>query len=522
MTFLSANELDDGAVLEADVVVVGSGAAGLSLARKLGQQGEKVLLVEAGDLTLDGATQGLYRGEQLGVEYYDLSAFRLRYYGGTTNHWSGFCQRNDRIDYEGRLELDLPKWPVDDTELDPYITDAAKLLGLSGAPTDPEAALKTRNLSVQDLLDSRSSILRSKIFQFSFDRRLGPRFSDGLKQSKNIDVVLNLNARSIELSEDGGSVRHVSCATMSGKRVTIKGRFIALCCHAIENARLLLNSDSVHPEGVGNASGHVGRNFMEHPHLFSSLFFPTSAFPVIYDRKFLAARGQNLNLSMTDDTLRRERLLHYYCRFNPVFVDQDADDALSSLKGDPWRAGDMAFLQDVAEVVSGLGGIVQRAAMRRGFWNATAPVYRLEHRIEQSPNPNGCIVLSDKHDRLGDRIADLDWQFSDHDVDTFERGQRLIAKELAALGMGRVALEPIDRSRVEAEAKGHYHHIGLTRMSDDLASGVVDRHCKVHGVDNLYIGGSSIFPTAGYSGPTMMIMGFALRLADHLSERLNA
>ena len=121
-----------------------------------------------------------------------------------------------------------------------------------------------------------------------------------------------------------------------------------------------------------------------------------------------------------------------------------------------------------------------------------------------------------------DRIADLDWQFSDHDVDTFERGQRLIAKELAALGMGRVALEPIDRSRVEAEAKGHYHPIGLTRMSDDLASGVVDRHCKVHGVDNLYIGGSSIFPTAGYSGPTMMIMGFALRLADHLSERLNA
>ena len=164
MTFLSANELDDGAVLEADVVVVGFGAAGLSLARKLGHQGEKVLLVEAGDLTLDGATQGIYRGEQLGVEYYDLSACRLRYYGGTTNHWSGFCQRNDRIDYEGRLELDLPKWPVDDTELDPYITDAAKLLGLSGAPTDPEAALKTRNLPVQDLLDSRSSILPSKIF----------------------------------------------------------------------------------------------------------------------------------------------------------------------------------------------------------------------------------------------------------------------------------------------------------------------------------------------------------------------
>ena len=99
---------------------------------------------------------------------------------------------------------------------------------------------------------------------------------------------------------------------------------------------------------------------------------------------------------------------------------------------------------------------------------------------------------------------------------TFQRGQKVIVDELSRLGVGRFELSEIDRTLVESEVAGHYHHIGTTRMSTNAREGVVDANCRVHGVENLYVSGSGVFPTSGYSGPTMMIVAMAIRLSQHL------
>lgn len=127
--------------------------------------------------------------------------------------------------------------------------------------------------------------------------------------------------------------------------------------------------------------------------------------------------------------------------------------------------------------------------------------------------------MSERKDALGNRIADLDWQLNDIDIDSFKRGQLLLAQQVSALGWGRFELEEITGELVRDRVAGHWHQIGTTRMSDLASDGVVDRNCKVHGIDNLYIAGSSVFPTAGYSGPTMMIIGFSYRLAEHITHR---
>ena len=518
--FLDARTDEMPEEITASVCVVGAGAAGITLARALAKTVPDVVLVEAGGFRLDGATQNLFAGEQLGLPYYNLVSCRLRYFGGTTNHWSGYCRANDPIDYEGRPELGLPRWPVNHETLAPYITEAGEMLGVEALHFQPKEALRARGLEVSDLAEDASETLLTKAFLFAPDLRLGPLNQAPVAADPNLQGINGLNLTHIQLTPEGRSVDHLVAKTLDGKQVILRARKYALCCHAIENARLLLAANDVQPAGIGNASDHVGRYFMEHPHIWASRFVPTRAFPPLYNRRYAANHNLNANLSFSDAFTREARLLQYYCRFNPIYFPEETGAALRDLRADAMEPGDLDFLRDMATVLGDLSGVAKEGMLRAGLRADQPLYYELEHRLEQAPNPASRVVLSERTDALGNRIADLDWQLNDIDIDSFRRGQALMGQELAALGWGRLVEEDITRELVEARVEGHYHQIGTTRMSPDPAGGVVDANCRVHGVDNLYIGGSSIFPTAGYSGPTMMIMAFALRLAEHMKGDL--
>lgn len=518
--FVDARSDDLPTDITSSVCVIGAGAAGITLARKLAESIPNVVLVEAGGFRLDGATQNLFAGHQLGLPYFNLLSCRLRYFGGTTNHWSGYCRANDPIDYEGRPELDLPRWPVQHGDLVPFIDAASSALGIETSHFEPGDAIKASGLDADGLAENASPNLLTKVFQFAPNLRLGALNSDEIAQDPNILGINWLNLTHIQLNADGNSVSHLDCKTLNGKDYKIKAKKYVLCCHAIENARLLLSSDDVQKRGIGNDNDLVGRFFMEHPHMWASRFVPTKDFPILYNRRFAGKHNLNANLSFTDEFTRNEGLLQYYCRFNPVYYPEDTAEAIQHVRADAMSPGDLEFLGDLAEVLGNLQGVGKAGFLRFGI-DAGQPMYfDLEHRIEQAPNPLSRVVLSNRLDGLGSRIADLDWQLSDTDIEAFRRGQELIGRELSALGWGRLIEEEITRDLVEQRVKGHYHQIGTTRMSTEASDGVVDANCKVHGLDNLYIGGSSVFPTAGYSGPTMMIMALALRMAEHIEGEL--
>lgn len=520
--YIDARNSDAGDVIEASVCVVGSGAAGITLARKLAQSVKDVVLIESGGFSLEGETQNLFSGQSLSLPYFNLAACRLRYFGGTTNHWSGYCRANDAIDYDGRPELNLPRWPVRHDEVQPYIAEAAESLGISSKFFEPKFFFEREGLPSEDLVDNKSQILQTKVFQIAQDIRLGPKYRDELGSSPNIRIFHHLNLTHIQLSPDGGEVIHLDCATLNGRKVRVKAKTYALCCHAIENARQLLTSNDVMNTGIGNAHDHVGRYFMDHTHIRSSRLIPSPTFPVVYDRMYADNYHLNANVGFTDDFIRSERLLQYYCRFNPVYIDPKTKEALSYMRDEVMQPGSTAFLKDVATVLGEMGGVARFGLSRLNIRHFQPDYYELEHRLEQAPNPDSRVVVSDRRDAVGNLIADLDWQILEEDVRSFRVGQERIASEFAALGYGRVQLEDIDMDLVKSRIAGHYHQIGTTRMSDAPEDGVVDRNLRVHGVSNLYIGGSSVFPTAGYSGPTMMIVGFSIRLAEHIKNTLTA
>ncbi len=504
-------------VLDADLCIVGAGAAGMTLAMQLADAPIRILLLESGGLDIDGATQGLYRGANTGLPYFDLTACRLRYLGGTTNHWGGYCRPNDPIDYQGRPDLGVPAWPLTAADLDPYIHRAAAMLGLTPAGWDPAVQLRARGLPENDLLDAHSDALMTKVFQISQQVRFRPLYRDTLAGQGNLRVLLHANVTHIGLDPDGRRVERLTVRALNGRTAVVRAKRVVLACHAIENARLLLSSDDVMPAGVGNAHGHVGRHFMEHAHVISGVYIPAKGrFPAIYDSDYMASINVNANLGLTEAAMRRRGIMQYYCRFLVPQENEAVRAAMGRIKDAFWEPFDPAFLDDIAEVMGNLPGAASAVADKLTTTRGDARYYLLDHRIEQAPNPASRIVLSAERDALGNRRADLHWRLSDLDYKTFQHGQAAVAEAMTALGMGEFRLRTLDAEEVDRKVRGHFHHIGTTRMSERPEDGVVDAQCRVHGIENLYVAGSGVFPTAGYSGPTMMLIALAIRLADHL------
>jgi len=130
------------------------------------------------------------------------------------------------------------------------------------------------------------------------------------------------------------------------------------------------------------------------------------------------------------------------------------------------------------------------------------------------------VTLSGERDRLGLPKIRLDWRLTEQDRRSLLQHINSLALEFGALGIGRMLLNVQDDGRWPEQVNGGSHHMGTTRMHDDPHHGVVDRNSKVHGMDNLYVAGSSVFPTSGVSNPTLTLVAMTLRLADHLKERL--
>jgi len=309
--FHDANNENVANKLKTSVCIIGAGAAGITLAKNLTDV-DDVLLIESGDFEIDGGTQALYSGSNIGLPYFDLLGCRLRYFGGTTNHWGGYCRPNDPIDYEGREEIALPEWPINENDLETYITRAAEELDLNTEFYNPELLLSAKGAPTDELLERVSSDFYTKIFQSTKRLRFSQIYRDELSKQNNLRVYLNLNAIHIQLSSNASRVNFIRCKTLKGKIITIEAKNFILASHGIENARLLLNSNDVQHEGAGNQYDHVGRYFMDHVHISASKLIPSNKFPNIYNSVASRNFDLNANLSFTDDYLRKTGILQYY------------------------------------------------------------------------------------------------------------------------------------------------------------------------------------------------------------------
>ena len=260
--FIESTRLDSGHRIEADVCIVGGGAAGITLASRLAKGRTSVCLLESGGMGSipDPDLQELYAGEYVGevptLNSSYLTASRLRAFGGTTNLWSGYCRPLDELDFESRDWVPNSGWPISRSTLNPYYDAASDFVGIRRFDRDnPDAALGRSYFEGPDFAE--------RVFRFS-PMRFGMEYAAELHNKKNITVYYEANAIEFVASRDGRSAESLRASTLSGVELSVKARYWVIAAGGIENARLLLASRSGQPAGLGNQHDLVGRYFMEH------------------------------------------------------------------------------------------------------------------------------------------------------------------------------------------------------------------------------------------------------------------
>ena len=525
---IDTRELQNNTKFDADICIIGSGAAGITIAKTLGNSHLKIIMLESGGLESNTEVQDLAKGEISARQYFDLDVSRLRYFGGSTNHWGGRCLPLREDDFEDRPWIPHSGWPFSFKQLKSYYERAHNIIGLGSYNYDIKAFSESKGLPLFPFGDGPIKSILTRTHPLRF----GKAYRQEIKDSKTITTLLNAHVLKLETNEDASSVTGVDVGTLSGNSLSVKARSYIVACGGIENPRLLLLSNQVKEKGLGNDYDQVGRYFMEHL-LYSGGLMVISDINADYRiyADYIKSEGIDIQSTLAFDPeyLKKMRLPNLYFELQSQrgygFTEgmHSVKDFVSSAKKFEWPDN---LVDQVANIAKDLDLIIDGVAdsvLGESIIHDNAPLaFRLYAFGEQVPNPNSRVTLGNNKDSFGLPVTNLAWNTTDEDIQGIHKSFEVLASEVGRTGIGRVKimLEKGDNPPL-SRLSGGQHHMGTTRMSIDPKQGVVDSNCQVHGVDNLFIAGSSVFPTSGFANPTLTIVALALKLADYLKERVS-
>lgn len=537
--------MPDGTVIRCDVCIVGSGAAGITMARRLGNGPLRVCLLESGGLEEEPESQALSQGENVGLPYYDLQETRSRVFGGSTNRWGGWCRPLDELDFEHRPWVAYSGWPITRRDLEPFYEQAAQLCQIGDWLDEPLRLGKA--IPVLYRPPFAGGEISTTVWRASPPTKFGSVYRGDIEAAANVTALLHANAVELETDQAARKVKVVRVACLAGPEFRVQARVFVLAAGAIESARLLLASNRSAPDGLGNQNDRVGRFFMEHPHVVTGRIVledgPGTGRKTItaLDRGITGTRarlalqrpagGIKCGYTILPTIQEAEKLLNYSAHLTTGSRQlREGSEIYRSLE---MVMSNMRSLQTIvrhralpAGLSTHLGRIVvnpgEVARVLGGELLRKPQALEIYTQCEQAPNPDSRVTLGERRDALGVPRVRLDWRLSEIDKLSIRRSQQIIGAQLRRTGVGSLEADPwlmTDDDLWSTSLRGGHHHLGTARMSDDPKAGVVDRHCRVHGMTKLYVSDGSVFPTGGYANPLLTIVALALRTADHLRHQ---
>ena len=470
-------------------VIVGSGFAGQFLAERLSKTG-RVLLLEAGgseDPLALGA--GYYEIESSGLNMPMLGT-RLSSFGGSSNHWTGQSHPFSPTIFKDRPGI--AGWPIAYEDYAYHLPEAQAWLGLQPFQ-DPEAPSGIGSGLIGNDEDLRIIRLQtSDPVPLLGDAETERRYAG----YDDIDVLLDTRLVDIDLDADGRGVAAIDLIHgPSRQRRRIPLGNLILCAGCIENARLLLWAGRKYPSGnpfLGGPNNLTGKYFTEHP-----VYQPVD---IYFDGRVDLSEGSPHKTNGREEFAAwlpsdgfSER--HGLLRFGMLF-----DDAWQVAGRDP----------EVADLDPDFLAVTP-------LLNAVRPNFR----FEQTPLETNRITLLDSLDRDGVGKTRLHWEIPPGDLANYRKATMLMCDLLGQKGFARARLRGAFRQEDwSGIAVVHSTHpAGTTRMAHAPSAGVVDRNCRVFGLDNMYIAGTSVFPNGDFLNPTLNLLALAARLAYFLQAR---
>ncbi len=496
--FVDGRELPQGHVVETDVCIIGAGAVGISMALEFKDTSHSVVLIESGGFEYDGQTQSLYTGKHIGLDTYSLETNRLRYFGGTTNHWAGHCRPFDELDFSVREWIPHSGWPVTVDELNPYFIRSQSIMDLGEYSYD-QIDEYAEKLGLPTLPVDNKRLINVMKHQ-SPPTRFGNAYKKQIEKSDHVSVYLHSNALELNTNEYASTITDLDVACINGPKYKIKARHFVLAAGGLENPRLMLLSNSTAPKGIGNDHGLVGRFYTDHLLIRGAMDISLSN-PKFDFRLYTSLHEINGGqifaiLTASPELVKREKMTRFRFHLFPYAPGYTAASGgvFSTLDGSP----------KVTPLSTKPGASIQA-------FMAMEPI----------PNPDAFVRLSDEKDVFGQRKLEVNWLVSDQELANAHRAIEICALEFGRMGLGRASAPMLEKpNEWPASFSSGKHHSGTTRMAGNPKQGVIDSDCKVFGVDNLFVTGSSIFPTIGHTNPTLNLIAFSIRLADHLKAKL--
>lgn len=510
--------------IDTDLCVIGSGPAGWAIAEELGYSGLRILMLESGARTAEPDAAALNEFEDLGTPLFKDG--RTRVLGGTSHVWNGRCAPFDAIDYEKRPWVAQSGWPFAASTMAPFVDRASEHLGAGPYYTGgerrpmPEGPLPRPNVD--------PALLRPMWWENPETIDFGVVLSE--YRARNLRVLVGATVTHLDTDASGRRLDSVEVADADGRRVTVRARAVVLCAGGIENARILLNSNRVNPDGVGNQHDLVGRYLMDHPRDFELIARvdnrDADRFRDLFGPYRLdSPRGRHdfsHGFALSPERQRADGLLNAAAWPYEVCPSDDPFHAIRRLVRGPRDQP----LHDVGLIAS------HPALLLSALRSRVVTRQKVRHKVErigflvsseQLPDPDSRVQLSERRDRFGLPISKVTWRIGELEARSQAVLAETIATEFARLGLPpvRVADWVRDRRYHDANFVDGCHPSCTTRMADDPRDGVVDANCQVHGVEGLYVAGSSVFPTGSHANPTLMIVALAVRLSRHLGKQLS-
>lgn len=548
---IDANNYEAGKLIHTDVCIVGAGAAGIAMAAEFANTKLNVALMESGGFSAEKKLQELFEGEVVkGSRHPEANLYRRRVVGGTTSVWGGRCVPFDDIDFERRDYIPYSGWPFSRAEILPYYTRANPLCD---AGIFDYCAGSSVGTDAGDMIPGLpgDSLYTDGIERFGLPTHFGRRYRSLLDRAPNISLIYHATCTAIKLHENGRHVGKLIFRNHKDQSIEVISKKYVLAMGGLETTRILLSSNDVMPNGIGNDSDKLGRFYMCHlastaaelriaPHITNVIYGYEKSKDGIYCRRRIALKAE---------VQRRHKVGNMIARFiYPNAANPEHGNGILSMlyltrsllqpeyrgafsindflrKQTEQRKTDYAahlrnILYDFPQML-----VFSQMILRKRFLakrklpsvvlRSRTNAYVLDVNAEQTPDPDSRITLINDKDSYGVPKLRINWRTNDIDKFTVKTGLRIMREEFHRSGCGELV---IDEGKIEAFWPVGGHHIGTVRMAMSSQDGVVDENCQVHGVSNLYIASSAVFPTSSHANPTLTIVALAIRLADYLRK----
>ena len=490
---------------DADFVIIGAGAAGILLAIKLSRRGKSVLLLESGHFGEDEKKQALNEVEQTGKTLNNAIWGRKRAVGGTTIAWGGQSLPFTAIDFEKRDWVQNSGWPVSYDEMIKYYDEANAFMSVDNMNYTTD--ILPHILPNKPGIDP--SVFDLHVSKWAAQPNFYLLYKDELE--KSVTVIYNAQVTAIQKKKE--IIDQITISNFNDIVFNSKVKTLLITAGTIETIRILFNNN------LGDHSGWLGKNFMDHPCIEAGKIEVKSSYRMqrYFNTHLFKGRRYSIRLSLNKNFQQQNKLLN--CSASIMFqLPEDSFDPYGELK---------SFKKDfkLSRLIKLSGSLLSIfksawAYIFSHFYYKANAVTVVALMIEQEPANESYISLSDKKDKFEISEARINWSITPKTWNTAIATANAVKIQIEHLNLGKVNLyEHLNYNNPDWSnyLSDVCHQMGGCKMSLSQEEGVVNKDLQVWGVSNLYVCSCAVFPTSSHSNPTLTMLALASRLANYLN-----